>query len=146
MKIRTLSMFFYFLSSLSLAQSLVAGGDIPWGDARTQSLGGLALAAIRPENGVFLEPAALAEAPGILTSFSQERFSAQDFSFDFAAAFPLVPGSLSLGVGWDNGVSRNEPLVGYVRDNNGQFVVDPVTGQPQTVILGYFTQEQHNFY
>lgn len=118
----------------------------PLSDGRSSALGGMSVASASPGVASFTDPAVLGDAENLTTSFSQVRFSDQNFAFQFSAGFPLVKDVIGLGVGWDNQVERNQALVGYVRDQNGQYVVDPVTGQPQTIVLGFFTEDSHVFY
>jgi hypothetical protein len=128
---------------LLLPTSLFA---LPFTDSRNLALGGMAIASVPVESAMFLNPALLGDSEGLRTTFTQVRFSANNFDFELSGAFPLVKDVVGLGFGWDADVSLNQLQTGIVRDSNGQVEVDPNTGLPLTQILGFFTQSNNAFY
>jgi hypothetical protein len=129
-----------FLISAVLIFVPCLSNAFPLTDARNLALGGLALSSTSLESAVFINPAALSQSEGLGTAFTQTRLSATDFDFGVSASFPLLKKQLGIGVGWDAQSSRNQVQTGFVRGPDGQYIIDPSTGMPQTQVLGFFTQ------
>jgi len=137
MKLR-LFILFLFVTKFSWA--------FPLTDSRNLALGGVVVAGTSIESALFINPAELSEANGLRTAFTQTRLSFSDFDFGISASFPLFKNQVGIGMGWDAVAARNQLLTGFVRDSNGQYVIDPGTGMPQTQVLGFFTQNTNQFY
>lgn len=118
----------------------------PLEDARNLALGGMAVASADTPSAIFINPAILTRTQELETSFTQTRLALDDFDFGFSVDFPLVKGEVGFGVGWSSVADQNQALTGVVRDQNGQIIIDPSTGQPLTQVLGFYTQNNNTVY
>jgi hypothetical protein len=137
MRILIFSVLFYIPASLFA---------LPLTDARNLALGGMVVSSSNIETSLFINPSYLSGADSFKTSFSQAKTSANNLDLEVSASFPTWKDNVGVGFGLDAQVAQNQQETGIVRDSNGQVVVDPVTGNPLTQVLGFFTQSNNVFY
>ena len=119
---------------------------MPLEDARNLALGGMAVASADLPTAIFLDSAVLSRSENLETSFIQTRLAYSDFDFGVSGSFPIIKKEMGVGIGWSSVAYQNQALTGIVRDQNGQIIINPTTGQPLTQILGFYTQSNNTLY